>query len=154
MTLADDLKSVAYAARGIAGERGFRIYTVELVIRRNQGGAPGSFGDESSEIVIPITEGDGQPPRVRWLTDEELAVGQIESGTVEIGAITPSDGTVGTDITIFQAESYAQGDTRHIRLTGPKHPRGALYAISSIKAERALRIMLQCKPVEPAYPLP
>lgn len=143
MTLADDLLPLVFEARGIRGALGFAKYTVELWLRYKGQSIRETAGVER----MPIVEGDDQPPRVRWLKDEEIALGSLSAGTVEIGAITPRANLLEQ----LQGETLAPGDERHIFLRGPKHPNGALYLITMVKAERALRWMIQAKPTETTF---
>lgn len=144
MTLADSLKSTVFSARGVAGTLGFRTHTVEVVIRYSDGNAR----NELSLETTAITEGSGQPPRVRWLTDEQLTVGGLPQGTCEVGPVTPLFATGGTDIALLRGDNLQPGDKLYLRITGPRHPDGALYRITQLKAEKALRYMLQAQPVE------
>jgi hypothetical protein len=145
VTLRDDLLPTVYEARGIAGELGFRQYTVDLVTGSSTGDHTGD-GDVIDEVT-PILESNGQSTRVRWLKDEEIAVGALPNGTIEVGPITPTFTGGGTDIAALMGDALERGETRFLRITGPKHPDGALYQVTQVKAERALRYMLQAKPV-------
>ncbi len=146
MTLADDLISVARDARGIAGELGFRVTTVERITRYKTS----NIRKVASEEVVLIAEGANldQPPRVRTLKEEEIAVGALAHGSVEIGAITPSEELDAW----LRGEGLAAGDERFIRLTGPRNPKGDLYSVKSYTADKPLRRMLTCEPVEQGFP--
>ncbi len=145
MTLADDLLPTVYEGRAIAGELGFRPHTVALVVRQSEG--PYTGDGAIAEVVTAITEAGGQPPRVRWLDDEEIAVGGLSSGTIEVGAITPEHSGGGTALSLLDGSELETGDVRLLRITGPHHPDGADYRIIGITAERPLRIMLRAVPV-------
>ncbi len=144
MTLADDLKPVAFEARGIAGTLGFRPHRVYRVTAYK--GA--NIRDVAGQEVTEITEGSGQPPRVRWLKSEEIAVGSLAHGSVEIGAITPSDELDAW----LRGEDMAAGDERYLRIVGPKTTQeGDLYRVTSYAAEKPLRRMIQAAPVEQGF---
>jgi hypothetical protein len=144
VTLADDLKPVLFNARAIMGSLGMRPHTVTLLLGHRE-----HIRARAAAVVsIPIVEASDQPPKVRWLKDEETAVGALAAGTIEIGPITPLFATGGTDITKLQGKGLAPGDDRLILIEGPMVPHGALFEITSIVAQKALRIMVQCKPVE------
>lgn len=149
MTLAEDLKSVVFNARGIAGSLGFRTHRVYILDERWTGQHTGEGGPfpEQNEIV----EGSSQPPKVRWLTDEEIAVGGLGSGSIEVGPITPAFSGGGTDLTTI-AGALEQNATRYLMIVGPRHPDGARYRITSIRAERALRYMIRAAPSGAAEP--
>jgi hypothetical protein len=143
-TLADRLKKTVYRGRAIAGSLGFRITAITLLLGHRE-----SIRKRAAAVVrIPIVEANNQPPRARPMKDEEVAVGGLASGTWEIGPITPLFSGGGTDITKLQGKGLAPGDDRLILLEGPAFPNGALFEITSIVAQKALRIMVQCKPVE------
>lgn len=145
MTLRDDLLPTVFDARGIAGELGFRTHSVAVVVASTPGLYPGDGPRE--ETVTTLAEGSGQPPRVRWLKDDERALGALPVGTVEIGPITPQFVGGGTDLSLLTGANMEPGELRLIRITGPNHPSGADYTIQSVHAERALRYMLTAIPV-------
>lgn len=143
-TLAEELLPVVHDARAIAGELGFRPHTVALVVVTSSGTHTGD--GTRTETVTAITEAGGQPPRVRWLKDEELALGQLAVGSIEVGAITPSFAGGGTDLALLTGADMTTGQVRLLRITGPNHPSGADYCITSISADRTLRYMIQAAP--------
>jgi hypothetical protein len=144
--LAEKLRPTVYKGRAIAGKLGFRPYTVQLVTASWTGTHTGD--GQRYDTFTPITEAESQPPKVRWLKDDEIAVGNIPSGTVEIGPITPAFAGGGTDLALL-AEELTRGSTRYVVITGPKHPSGARYRLTRIDAQRALRYMLRAEPVRP-----
>ncbi len=146
MTLADDLFDTVYEGRAIAGDLGFRPHSVTLVISAYSEDHPGAGSRTDTET--PIAEFGGQPPRVRWLNGEELAVGNMAAGTIEIGPITPEFPGGGTPIASLNGSELSAGQSRLLRITGPNHPSGALYEITNITADRTLRFMLKAKPLE------
>jgi hypothetical protein len=144
MAFADDILPTLTAIRAIPGQFGLRPHAVSLVYATSSGDHTGD-GDVLDEDT-PITEADSQPPKVRWLKDEEITVGNLASGSVEIGPITPAFSTGGTDLTTITGQ-LDRGMTRFLRITGPKHPDGALYEITQVKADRSLNYKIQAKPV-------
>lgn len=144
MTLADDLMQVVFDGRGIAGSLGFRPYRVYIVAESYTGQHTGEGGGNIDETEI--VEGSNQPPKVRWLKDEEIAVGNLAGGTIEVGPITPEFSGGGTSLELLAGE-LDRGATRYVRIVGPKHPNGAQYRLAEIRAERALRYMLRAVPV-------
>src|SRR5690606_41662219 len=88
MTLRDDILPIAYEARAIAGELGFRPHSGWLVTKAYSGGHAGDGREEATET--PLTEANGQPPKVRSRTDEEPAIGQMADRAGEHGAISPT----------------------------------------------------------------
>jgi hypothetical protein len=144
MTLADDLLPVAHAARGIAGELGFRPYRCFILDKfwTGQHTGEGNGYEDQQEI----TEGGGQPPKIHWFTDEEIALGNLGRGTCGIGPITPAFSGGGTDLETLQGELQT-GATRHVGIVGPKHPNGARYVIIDVQSERSLRYMIRATPI-------
>lgn len=142
-TLADRLKRTVYRGRAIAGTLGFRPYTVAILTERWLGQHTGESGPHPEETAI--TEGSSQPPKVRWLNDDEVALANLGSGAIEVGPITPLFAAGGTDLETL-AGDLDRNTTRYLKITGPKHPNGARYRITSISAGRALRYMLRAVP--------
>lgn len=144
MTLADDLKPLVWSIRAIPGNLGLRPYSVAIVNGYKQGT---HTGDLTIFETTSVTEGGGQSPRVRWLSDEEVALAGIGHGLVEIGPITPSHTGDGTDLGLLTAAELDAGDVLHVLITGPKHPDGAVYRVVKVTADRALQYRLTCRPV-------
>jgi hypothetical protein len=138
LALIDDILPIAYSARAIAGQLGFRPHTVALVNTAWSGDHIGD-GIPASETQA-LTESGGQPPKVRWLNDEERALANagIGEGVVEVGPITP----IGDSLAAL-TESMVNGQTRMLLITGAKHPNGALYRITDVDQQKALRIMIR-----------
>jgi hypothetical protein len=145
MSLADSLKPTQFAARSIAGRLGFRPHSVALVAVSTSGTHTGD--GSRTEIETEIVESGGQPCRVRWLKDDEVALGQLPMGTVEVGPITPSHTGGGTDLDLLTGADLSDGQVRLLRITGPNHPNGADYTIKSVSADKALRYMVTAVPV-------
>lgn len=139
-SLRDELLSTCYEARAIAGELGFRQHSVALVIASTSGTHTGD--GSRSEVVTAITEANGQPPRVKWMKDEDLAISQLPRGSVEVGPITPGY----TSLSLLNGDDMADGEVRLLRITGPNHPNGADYVIQGVSADRALRYMITAVP--------
>jgi hypothetical protein len=144
-SLVPSLRKTLYSARSIAGQLGFRIHTVSVVIARTGGPRTGDGG--RWERVTPITEAGGQPPKVRWLKDEEKALGSLPDGTVEIGPITPEFTGGGTEANVITGDNIEEGAVMLVRITGPQHPEGADYRVTARTLDRALRYMLRAVPV-------
>jgi hypothetical protein len=98
---------------------------------------------------VAIVEGNGQNPRVRTLTDEQLTLAGLPKGTLEVGPITPAFAGGGTDVALLRGDELVQGATRHFRCRGGAAPAGgALYTLVSLRTDRALRYILQIRTVE------
>jgi len=142
MALADDLKPIVFSIRAIPGQFGLRPHTV--AVRDTSWDGPHTGDGEPTETWTSITESGGHPPKVRWLRDDEVAVGGLASGTVEVGPITPE---LGVPILLLQGDALSAGDTHQLLITGPNHPNGAIYAIKRIECDRALHYKIQAAPV-------
>jgi hypothetical protein len=143
MALADDLKTLARNVRAIPGQFGIRPHRVYLVTTTWGGNYTGD-GFRADEVT-EITEADSQPPKVRWLTDDEIAVGNISNGTIEVGPITSAGGITLEELRLDDA---AIGSGRYLKITGPKHPNGGMYRITEIRADRAIHWKMRAAPVE------
>ena len=144
-TFRDALLPTISAVRAIAGQLGIRLHTVAIVTGAWSGDHTGD-GVET-QAATPITESGGHPPKVRWLNDEQITVGNLPRGTVEIGPITPAFTGGGTELGMLTAEAIQRGDTVHVRITGPNHPDGAMYRVTDVQSHRAFRYMIQAQPV-------
>jgi hypothetical protein len=144
-TLAESLKPLVFGVRSIPGALGLRPHSVSIVIASTSGTYTGD--GTRSEDETAIVEASNQPPKVRWLKDEELAVGQLSAGTIEVGPITPSNGTIGTLLATLSGADLTDGQVRLLRITGAQHPDGADYTITRVNADKALHYSIQGVPV-------
>jgi hypothetical protein len=147
MTLAASLRKLAFNVRAIPGQLGVRPHRVSILKRSWSG--PHTGDGTRTDVEIDIVEANGQPPKVRWLSDEQIAVGSLEAGTVEIGPITPRFVGGGTDLGTIDGSTLIKGEVRMLRIVGPQHPTGAVYQITRISADRALHYTIQATPVAP-----
>lgn len=142
-TFRDGLRALADSVRGIAGEFGLNEHSAELLLESWSGEQPGQ-GTVTTQ-AIPLTVGS-KNPKIRWLNQKEIAVSGMPVGTVEIGPLTPQCRTGGIDLRDVLGTALAQGETRLIRITGPRVPDGPRFAVSSIAADRAYRLTIQAIP--------
>jgi hypothetical protein len=142
MSFASDLYPVLACARAIAGDLDMRPYRVFIVTRSSSGTYAGSGAITNSEIEV--TE-NGQPPRVRFASDEQIALGRLESGDATIGPITPTAAAGGTDLSALAPDVVAQ-QSLYIRLLGPDGA-STYYQISSVNIENAFRYTITAKAV-------
>lgn len=145
MTLRDVLLPVVWIVRGLPGQFGLHRHTVEIGLGAWTGAVTGE--GTLATTWTPIVENGGQPPKVRWLKTEELAVGALQKGSVQIGPITPDFSGGGTSAGTLMLASIQTGQTRHVRITGPQHPNGALYVIQNSDFGSALHYTLVCEPI-------
>lgn len=146
---AEDLKALCFDIRSIPGDMGIRPYTVAILTSTYAGDYTGR-GDSIGEVV-QITEGNGQPPKVRELNTEELALGNLGKGSLRIGPITPGFNGGGTPIDVLKP-CLAAGQTLHVIVTGPEYPNGAKFAIKDISTDHAMHYMLTVEPVSELGP--
>lgn len=148
MTVATGAKKALYAARAIAGKIGLRPHTVEVGV----GSWTGPHTGDGTETVTwtQITEAGGQPPKVRRLSDEDVALGGLSAGAIEIGPITPAFPGGGTASTTIQGAAVSRGGTLTFRITGPEHPSGAIYRAKSSDFTKALHYTFTCEPLTDA----
>jgi hypothetical protein len=142
MSFASDLYPVLACARAIAGDLGLRPYRVFIVTRSSSGTYAGSGAVTNSEIEV--TE-NGQPPRVRFANDEQLALGRLEAGDVTIGPITPTTDSGGTDLSVIAPDVAAQ-QSLYIRLLAPDGV-STYYRVSEISTENSFRYTITAKAV-------
>lgn len=145
MSAADAYRAICFQARAIPGQFGLRPHTVEVGIGSWSG--TGTGGGHGTTTWVTIAESGGFPPKVRQLKGDEIAIGNLADGAVRIGPITPDFPGGGTSVAVIMAEAIATGQTRHLRITGPMHPNGALYAIKSTDFTAALHYFITAEPI-------
>jgi len=135
--------------RAIPGQAfGLRPYTVS-VVRRSWSGSYAGEGTVTTTTTA-IVESGGQPPKVRFVNDETRALGQLDSGSIEVGPITPDFAGGGTSAAVLEQSSAAAGELVHYLVTGPSFPDGAHFRLIDIRTDRALRYMVRLAPVDGA----
>lgn len=145
MAVRDQLLPLIYNVRAIPGSFGLRPFTVSIRTGQWNGTNTGR-GAEGIDLV-PITEANGQPPKVRQLNTEELALGNLGKGSIQIGPITPAFPGGGTSEGAF-GDLLEQGMTLHLVVTGPGTSEyGDLYLLKDVKTDRALHYTLTAEPV-------
>ena len=142
LTLAESLRPLVSSIRGILGQMGLRPYFASIITGAWSGSAIGSGAETTTTIAL--TEGNGQPCKVRWLNSEELAVGDLQKGTISIGPITPAPG--GNNLLANIHPALSAGQTIHVLVTGPDLGT-AKFEITSFGADKALHYTIQAKPV-------
>lgn len=139
MTTADALKRLLFRTRKIPGQMGLR--PAQAWIRETR--HPHGTGDiDSTQAEIAIVESGGYSPKIRQVNSQELALGQLPSGTVAIGPITPE---LGATLSRLHAESLNAGDTLQIRLAGGGLD--GIYKLTKLNADRALHYSLTVVPI-------
>jgi len=142
-TSRDRFRSIAYRHRSLPGAYGLRPYTVSVVLRVF-GGTHTGEGSET-EMVTEVVELDGYPPRVRVLDDEQLALGGLAKGSVEVGPITPDCSLGGMSIDTLRQIAAESGDMVVFRLTGPSGTRD--FRLVDLRDDRALHYTLRLRPL-------
>lgn len=147
MSLASDrrnhYRAIANRVRAIPGEHGLRPYRVEVLIVSWSGARTGE--GVRTESSLEILE-SGQPPKVRFVNDEERMLSNLPAGSIDVGPITPdhlSGGTTWDDLT---GESAATHEQVLYRVTGPEFPNGALYVREQGNSARAIQYKLRLRP--------
>jgi hypothetical protein len=145
VSLADALKPALFSARAIAGQLGLRPHTVSVVTRAYAGGELGQL--PMTETRTPITERNGQPPKVRNLSSEQLALAGYDRATWEIGPITPAFSGGGTLISLLTQSGVGANTEPHIVMTGPEFPNGANFRVVKSQSDHALHYTIQVQRV-------
>lgn len=144
MALAGSLRSLATSIRGIPGRLGTHEHTVSVVTSSWSGSHIGE--GTRTDTPYAVVEGGGQPPHVRWLDDEERAVGGLPNGMVEIGPITREHPGGGTSLSLFDGSGLSTGGVVTLIITGPRHPTGARYIVTDTDVG-AIGFKVRAKPV-------
>jgi hypothetical protein len=146
MALADDLKPIIDEIRGIPGSLGLRPNRVYLVRAVWSGEHTGEL-DETQDLT-EITVGDSQPPKVKIISDEQKALGQLADGSIEIGPITPTYTGGGIAVSSLYARSLNRGETLHVKVVGPAGTN--YYRITEVMTDRAMHYKFRAEPVQAA----
>lgn len=144
MATADKWRRIADKHRALPAKFGLREHTVELVTSQWSGARDGD-GDEF-KTSVPITVSGGAPPKVRFPSQKEVALGLYPVGSVVIGPFTPSYGSGGFDRSSLNGDRLQTYDGLVVRVTGPQCPKGMLYRVNNGNVDRALRVTLTCEP--------
>lgn len=134
-TFRDAILPSVNAIRAIPGTLGWRPYSLTIE-RRTWSGAEIGEGTETITST-PITEANGQPPKIRWLNNEQLALGGYEKATVEIGPMTPAYPGGGILASVLEPSSLPNNTVVQYKLVGPAYPNGAYGRIVSFNHDRA-----------------
>jgi hypothetical protein len=128
----------------MAGAYGVRQYSV-AVEHKSWSGAERGEGTATTTTTA-IAETGGVPPKVRWLSSEEVAVGGYEDGTVEIGPITPSFTGGGTSLATI-LPTLGDNATMRLVLTGPRFPTGAYCRVHKVTHDRGYQYKITATPI-------
>jgi len=143
MSFADSLKTLAYNARAIPGQLGIRPYSVSI---RLSTWAGDHVGDGVETVTVtPILEANGQNPKVRFLNEEQTALGGLVRGSLTVGPITPDP--AGSPFSTLTQQGAQDGSTLLYIVTGPEFPTGARYQLVSATSDRALHYTLTLSPI-------
>lgn len=135
-------KRIARKARAIPGQFGLRTHRVFLRVQPNVGT---EFGDNLITQETEFVEGDNQPPKVRFLNDEQLQLGNLPQGSVEIGPVTPGTASAGILDERLRGDDLGNLDTLTLRIVGPSGD--AIYTIKKRPMDRALHRMITASPL-------
>ncbi len=150
MAVIDAYRAIAFAARAIPGQYGLHPHAVAIGTGAWSGSNTG--GGLESITWTPIVESGSKNPKVRWLKDDEIAIGGLQAGTVQVGPITPAFPGGGTSTATLLGTPLTTGKTLYMRITGPQHPNGALYRVTSTSFEKAIHYTLRGAPVTEVTP--
>lgn len=143
-TFAEDLREDLYEARSIAGCLGLRPYRVSVTIRANDGtyGLRGS----ATDTTVDIREADGQPPKFRFATEDEIALGAAE-GQCTVGPITPDFAAGGYTIAELTGAAAAASNLVYFTVTGPRFTTGKKYKLAKAASDHALHYTITLSPI-------
>lgn len=138
-------RRIANRARRLPGEHGLRPWRVYISTGSWSDTTSNEFGDGSrTDTDVEILE-SGQPPKVREINDEVIALSaDLSKGDMRVGPITP---VIGTPWATLLATSATTGQTVRVKLV---HDETGVTLHCSGKAsqqDRALRYMLDVSPV-------
>ena len=143
MALADDLLPVLAYCRSIAGSLGLRPFRVYVVTRTwsDEPAGEGGYTDDETELLE-----SGQSPMVRSVNGDEIAINNLDSGSIRIGPITPEHTGGGLDLDTLQSEMNA-GQERFIKVVGPGREDGVLFRIQDPDFDHAMHYTIVAAPL-------
>jgi hypothetical protein len=140
MSFASDLLPAMAAFRAIPGALGLRPNRVYVAIRTWTGTAVGE--GTYTEVATELSE-SGQPPKVRDLSGEVIAVNNLESGTIEVGPLTPTHTGGGVAVATLEGTLTAKQE-RLLKVVGPDGTR--YMRIADVSCDRALHYTVRAEP--------
>lgn len=145
MTLADDLLPILPQLRSIAGQLGFRPFSVSIVVRDYNGGSALSGDSWTLQTITPILE-DGYSPKVRWLNEADYLRGTHPDVTLEVGPITPTTSTGGYSFDDLEQIAASKNSQIFYLVKGAgMAPNGSLFSKVAFLGERTLGYKIQLK---------
>jgi hypothetical protein len=139
MSFRDDVRAICHEVRAIPGELGMRPWSVEAVIRSWSGTEPGEGVEQVDRCAI--TEANGNNPKVRTMSDEEIAVGGFAEGSMKVGPITPDFPGGGTVIDSIVRSGEGARALLQFVLNGPGSCDDT-YTLKSYSVDRAFHYTL------------
>lgn len=140
MPSANHYRRIADRARKIPARHGLREYQVEAWVTEYGGSLVGS----GIRIVTrtPLTVAGGYPPKVRFPSQQEVALGVASIGSATVGPLTPDYGSGGILRSLLDGDSLTEGQLLQIYIIGPNYPNGCLFRQHQFNVDRALRLTL------------
>lgn len=141
MTLADSLKPALRRIRSIPGILGLRPY--RIFVRKSQRNGDFFVEGDLSFTEVEITN-NNQPPKVKQLNDEQLAIANLSQGAIEVGPITPAwtDGGISLD----DVSKTSINSQIRFKVVSPQFPDGAFYSLHSLKTDRSMHYLITLFP--------
>jgi len=145
MSLKDDLLPVIDPLRAIAGELGFRPYSVWVRVVQSAGTRPGIGTKALSETRLLV---GGQNPRVREVKRKDIVSGanHLLNAEYDIGPLTPEFGGGGVSHNTINPQRSSTPTEVLFLLKGPGLPStGLLCQRIGDHVDRPLRIVIRVK---------
>jgi hypothetical protein len=146
MALADKWRRIADKYRALPAKFGLREYTVKVLNIGYTGANPGDGTLYDTETAITV--GGGYPPKVRFPSQQEIALNMAGLGDCFVGPFTPNYGTGGVDRSLLDSLMSDDYTMLQFWVQGPNFPNGVAMRIKKRQVDSALRIVLQCQVVE------
>ena len=130
MSFRDGMRRLLFRTRAIPGQLGLRPYRAYVDTTMSSGDELGQ--GTVTTTSVELTEANGQPPRVKELSAEEIALGGYSEGAIEIGPVTPDFPGGGTALSTLAPDPSGDNSTVRVRLVGPRWPSGANFIIARV----------------------
>lgn len=136
-------RKIANRCRAIPGQHGLRPWRVFTYVGAWSG--TDHFGDGTRTDTETELLENGQPPRVRQVSPERVALGVgLEGGDLEIGPVTPIVGTAWADL---NGGSTDANESFRVRLSNEETGAVLHCVLVTVRTDKALHTTLTVRPV-------